>query len=135
MIEKVALFNVKNDGQKLDRDHPDRTWWQKAADGLIFVTYSILPISLMFFIFLIAILKISLFGLLILLVGLILLWRSQYNYWRNSYQTIGPLALLAILLKVAFDFVAMVVFTGINPTIDAKQKNVLSLVFGFQYFG
>ena len=89
----------------------------------------------MLFIFLIAILKTSLFGLLILLVGLILLWRSQYNYWRNSYQTIGPLALLAILLKVAFDFVAMVVFTGINPTIDAKEKNVLSLVFGFQYFG
>jgi hypothetical protein len=27
MIEKVALFNVKNDGQKLDRDKPDRAWW------------------------------------------------------------------------------------------------------------
>jgi hypothetical protein len=41
------------------------------------------------------------------------------------------LALLAILLKVLYDFVAMVVFTGINPKIDDKTKNVLSLIFGF----
>jgi hypothetical protein len=134
MIEKVALFNVKNDSQKLERDRPNRAWWQKACDGAIFATYSLLPIFLMLFIFSVSITKISLFGLLILLMGLILLWRAQDNYWRNSYHTIGPLALLAILLKVAFDFVAMVIFTGINPKIDQKQKNVLSLVFGFQYF-
>ena len=129
MIEKTSLFAVKSEKKRASK----QLLWQKSLDYLTFIAYSFLPIALMLFIFLIAITKISLFGLLILVVGLILLWRTQSNFWRNSYTTIGPLALLAILLKVLFDFIDMIVFTGFNPVIGSKQKKVLSLVFGFQY--
>jgi len=66
--------------------------------------------------------QVSAFGFFTIIVALVILWQQCYTFWRKSYLGIGSLVLVAIFLKVFFDFILTVIMTTVYPNMTAQAR-------------
>lgn len=83
--------------------------------------------------------QVSAFGFFTIIVALVILWQQCYTFWRKSYLGIGSLVLVAIFLKVFFDFILTVIMTTVYPNMTAQAREKFEIGFDFwqhhfQYF-
>ena len=80
------------------------TWTRRAKVYIIFILQSLLPASLLGFIFLLVARSPSLLGLVAMFATVVLLRRHSSTFWRESFKTIGMLTQLFVLVTYTMDF-------------------------------
>jgi hypothetical protein len=124
VVSNEALVGILEEMQDISfsKSFYSDSWFKSVMVYLTFALYSLLPITLLIFIFCIGVTKISILGCIIIVFGIYTLYSKAKIFWRDAYFSIGILCLISIFLKVALDFIGELGKLILIPNMEDEEE-------------